>query len=83
MRHLIDAKENGLIKIISGIRRAGKSYLLKTLFRSYLLEQGVATDHILLIDLEGRQNRAFRNPDYLLDWVDKKMQDNATYYTLR
>lgn len=82
MRHLIDAKENGLIKIISGIRRAGKSYLLKTLFRSYLLEQGVATDHILLIDLEGRQNRAFRNPDYLLDWVDKKMQDNATYYII-
>lgn len=82
MRHLIDAKENGLIKIISGIRRAGKSYLLKNLFRSYLLEQGVATDHILLIDLEGRQNRAFRNPDYLLDWVDKKMQDNATYYII-
>lgn len=82
MRQLIDAQNNGLIKIVSGIRRAGKSYLLKTLFRAHLLEQGVPADHILVIDLEGRQNKPFRNPDYLLDWVDKKMQDSDQYYVI-
>ena len=56
MRQLIDAQNNGLIKIVSGIRRAGKSYLLKTLFRNHLLEQGVPSDHILIIDLEGDRN---------------------------
>ena len=82
MRQLIDAQNNGLIKIVSGIRRAGKSYLLKTLFRAHLLEQGVPADHILIIDLEGRQNKPFRNPDYLLDWVDKKMHDEDQYYII-
>lgn len=82
MRQLIDAQDNGLIKIVSGIRRAGKSYLLKTLFRAHLLEQGVPADHILVIDLEGRQNKPFRNPDYLLDWVDQKMQDSNQYYII-
>lgn len=82
MRQLIDAQDNGLIKIVSGIRRAGKSYLLKTLFRAHLLEQGVPADHILVIDLEGRQNKPFRNPDYLLDWVDQKMQDSDQYYII-
>ena len=82
LRQLIDAQNNGLIKIVSGIRRAGKSYLLKTLFRAHLLEQGVPADHILVIDLEGRQNKPFRNPDYLLDWVDKKMQDSDQYYVI-
>lgn len=82
MRQLIDAQNNGLIKIVSGIRRAGKSYLLKNLFRAHLVEQGVPADHILLIDLEGRQNKPFRNPDYLLDWVEQKMQDSAPYYII-
>lgn len=82
MRQLIDAQNNGLIKIVSGIRRAGKSYLLKNLFRAHLVEQGVPADHILLIDLEGRQNKPFRNPDYLLDWVEQKIQDSAPYYII-
>lgn len=82
MRQLIDAQDNGLIKIVSGIRRAGKSYLLKTLFCKHLVEQGVPVDHILLIDLEGMQNKAFRNPEYLLDWIDKKMLDDKQYYII-
>ena len=82
MRQLIDAQNNGLIKIVSGIRRAGKSYLLKILFRAHLLEQGVPADHILLIDLEGRQNKAFRDPDYLLNWIDEKMLDDKLYYII-
>ena len=82
MRQLIDAQNNGLIKIVSGIRRAGKSYLLKTLFRNHLLEQGVPSDHILIIDLEGRQNKVFRDPDYLLEWVDRKMHNDEQYYII-
>ena len=82
MRQLIDAQNNGLIKIVSGIRRAGKSYLLKTLFRAYLLEQGVPADHILVIDLEGIQNKAFRNPLYLLEWIDNRMLDDSQYYVV-
>ena len=82
MRQLIDAQNNGLIKIVSGIRRAGKSYLLKTLFRNHLLEQGVPSDHILIIDLEGRQNKVFRDPDYLLEWVDRNMHNDEQYYII-
>ena len=82
MQQLIDSKDNGLIKIVTGLRRVGKSYLLKTLFTEYLLNEGVKKDHILIIDLEGRKNIAFRNPDYLLDWIDKKMQDDDQYYII-
>ena len=82
VQQLVDSRDNGLIKIVSGIRRAGKSYLLKTLFCNYLPQQGVAADHILLIDLEGRQNKVFRNPDYLLDWVDAQMKDEKQYYII-
>ena len=79
---LIRSKNNGLIKIITGLRRSGKSFLLKTLFRQHLLEEGVKDDHILVIDMESRKNREFRNPDYLLDWVEKMMIDEDTYYII-
>ena len=67
---------------MTGIRRVGKSYLLKTLFREYLLEQGVASDHILLIDLEDKKQAAFKDSDYLLDWVNEKMTDDEQYYII-
>ena len=67
IQKLIDSKDNGLIKIITGLRRVGKSYLLKTLFKEYLLGEGVKKDHIFIIDLELRKNKAIRNSDYLLD----------------
>lgn len=51
MQQLIESKDNGLIKIITGLRRVGKSFLLKILFKEYLLKQGVSKDHILIIDL--------------------------------
>ncbi|MBR1546574.1 MAG: ATP-binding protein [Prevotella sp.] len=82
MQQLIDSKDNGLIKIITGLRRVGKSYLLKALFKEYLLGEGVSKDHILIIDLEDRRNKAFRNPDYLLDWVDAQMKDDEQYYII-
>lgn len=71
---------NGLIKIVTGLRRSGKSYLLKKLFRASLLDAGVAEDHILIIDMESIKNEAFRDPHYLLDWVEKHKIDSATTY---
>ena len=82
MQQLIDSKDNGLIKIVTGLRRVGKSYLLKTLFKEYLLKEGVRKDHILIIDLEDRKQKAFMDPDYLLDWVDAQMKDDNQYYII-
>lgn len=82
MQQLIDSMNNGLIKIVTGLRRVGKSYLLKTLFKEYLLGKGVKKDHILIIDLEGRKQKDFRDPDYLLDWIDRQMQDEEQYYII-
>ena len=82
MQQLIDSKDNGLIKIVTGLRRVGKSYLLKTLFKEYLLGEGIRKDHVLIIDLEDRRNKAFRNPDYLLDWVDAQMKGEEQYYII-
>ena len=82
MQQLIDSKDNGLIKIVTGLRRVGKSYLLKTLFKEYLLKEGVRKDHILIIDLEDRRQKAFTDPDYLQDWVDAQMKDDSQYYII-
>lgn len=82
MQQLIDSRDNGLIKIVTGLRRVGKSYLLKTLFKEYLLNVGVGKDHILVIDLEGMAKKQFRDPEYLLDWVGKQMKDDAQYYII-
>lgn len=82
MQQLIDSKDNGLIKIVTGLRRVGKSYLLKTLFKEYLLKEGIRKDHILIIDLEDRKQKAFTDPDYLLDWVDAQMKDDDQYYII-
>ena len=82
IEHLSRSKNNGLIKIITGLRRSGKSFLLKKLFRQHLLDEGVRKDHILVIDMESRKNREFKNPDYLLDWVEKMMIDDENYYII-
>lgn len=82
IEQLSRSKNNGLIKIITGLRRSGKSFLLKKLFHQHLLDEGVREDHILVIDMESRKNREFNNPDYLLDWVEKMMIDYETYYII-
>ena len=82
IQQLIKSKDNGLIKIVTGLRRVGKSYLLKTLFKEYLLSEGIKKNHILIIDLEDRRNKDFRDPDYLLDWVDDRMNDEGQYYII-
>lgn len=63
---LIHSCGNGLIKVITGMRRCGKSYLLFTLFKNYLIKQGVKEDHIIGVNLENRLNKSLRAPDALL-----------------
>lgn len=82
LQKLIDSKHNGMIKIITGIRRCGKSYLLFNLFCQHLKAEGVDDNHILKIDLEDRRNKALRDPDILLEYIDNSMIDSKMYYIL-
>lgn len=82
LRRLITSRHNGLIKVVTGIRRSGKSYLLMTIFRNYLLSEGVAEDHIITVDLENRRNKSLRDPDTLLEYIDSRMTDKSMYYIL-
>ena len=82
LQQLIEAQGDGNIKVISGLRRCGKSYLLKRLFKQHLLDSGVPGDHIILVDLENRRNNALLNPDKLLDHIDAAMVDDDLYFIL-
>ena len=82
MQRLIDRMGNGLVKVVTGIRRSGKSYLLFRLFKKYLLEISVKEDHILALELDTRENRPYRNPDTLLEYLRHRMQDDGQYYIL-
>lgn len=82
LKRLLSSRHNGLIKVVTGIRRSGKSYLLMTIFRKFLLEEGIAENHIITVDLENRRNKALRNPDALLEYIDSRMVDEAMYYIL-
>ena len=73
LKRLINSKHNGMIKVVTGIRRCGKSYLLMNLFRQYLLEEGVSENHIIMLDLENRRNKRLRDPDALLEWIDSQI----------
>ena len=66
MKKLIDRQHNGMIKVITGMRRSGKSYLLFNIFQDYLKSQGVDEQHIIKVNLENRRNKTLRNPDILL-----------------
>lgn len=83
LNKLIDRKENGLIKVITGIRRCGKSYLLFNLYCDYLLNSGVKEDHIIKITLDDDINKELRNPDRLSLFLNEKIgSDKETYYVL-
>ena len=79
---LIALKENGMIKVITGMRRCGKSYLLFEIFSSYLEGSGVEANHIIKIDLEDYKNKSLRNPDNIYEYVESRIVDNDIYYIL-
>ena len=75
LQKLISSKHNGMIKVVTGIRRCGKSYLLMNLFRQHLIEHGIQSDHIITLDLEDRRSKRLRNPDALLEWIDSQITE--------
>ncbi len=82
LAQLIDRMDNGLIKIVTGIRRCGKSFLLRTLFKKYLIEQGVREDHIIEMAFDLYDNKKFRDPEIFYLWVKEQLQDDEKYYFL-
>lgn len=82
LKKLINRKENGLIKIVTGIRRCGKSYLLDPIYKNYLLENGVNEDHIIKVDLDERKNNKYLDPDNLDEYIRSKIVDKDMYYII-
>ena len=82
LNKLIRKKNNGLIKIVTGVRRCGKSYLLFNLFHNHLLEEGVEEDHIIEVALDDRSNKELRDPDNMLKFVKERIVDKETYYII-
>ncbi|WP_373850511.1 ATP-binding protein [Bacteroides heparinolyticus] len=82
LKRLIASRHNRLIKVVTGIRRSGKSYLLRVLFKNYLIAHGIKEDHIIELDLENRRNKKYRDPDALLEYIDSRMVDEDMYYIL-
>ena len=82
LNKLISKQGNGLIKIITGIRRCGKSYLLDPMFKNYLLANGINDDHIIKIDLDIRDNIKYLDPDVLNNYIKEKIIDNDKYYII-
>ena len=82
LQRLIDRRQNGMIKIITGLRRSGKSYLLFTLFCQYLKEQGIDDSQIIMLDLENIYNERYRNPLSLLEYISQRVTDTQEYFIL-
>lgn len=82
LNRLISRKHNGMIKIVTGIRRCGKSFLLFDLFGKHLEDSGVPADHIVKVDLEDRHNKHLRNPDALMAHIDGMLTDENMHYVL-
>ncbi|MBQ3408530.1 MAG: ATP-binding protein [Clostridia bacterium] len=82
LNKLIEGLDNGLVKIVTGIRRCGKSYLLDPIFKNYLIDQGIREDHIIKLDLDERDNYVYHNPDELNKYVKSKIIDKDKYYVI-
>ena len=82
LNDLINRMHNGMIKVVTGIRRSGKSYLIFTIFRNYLLEQGIDENHIVSIELDQRKDRKYRDPDTIMDYIESRITDEEQYYIL-
>lgn len=82
LNKLINRKENGMIKVITGIRRSGKSYLLDPIFKNYLINNGIQSNHIIKIDLEERKNKKYLDPDALDEYIRSLINDEKMYYII-
>lgn len=82
LNQLISARHNHMIKVLTGIRRCGKSFLLFEIFTQWLKKQGVDNAHIVHIDLENRRNRQLYDPDALLEYIDSKLLDDRMHYIM-
>ncbi|MCD7820569.1 MAG: ATP-binding protein [Lachnospiraceae bacterium] len=82
LKQLIERKDNGMIKVITGIRRCGKSFLLFTIFKRYLLENGVDSDHIIEIALDGIESEELRDPKACFKFIKEAIKDTGRYYLL-
>ena len=82
LRELQNRMHNGLVKVITGIRRSGKSYLLFTIFKDYLKSIDVKDDQIIEIELDKRENREYRDPDVILEYIDARLKGSKEYYIL-
>ncbi len=79
---LVRKRNNGLIKIVTGIRRCGKSYLLDPIFKNYLLEDGIPKDHIIKLELDSIENEKYCDPKELYEYIMSKIKDEEKYYIL-
>ena len=77
---LIDNKDNGFPKVVTGVRRCGKSYLLKNIYKKYLLKNGIHKDHILIIELDDYKNSKYRDPIELGTYIKKQCKNKSMYY---
>lgn len=82
LNKLISKKHNGLIKVITGIRRCGKSYLLFNLFRDHLANEHIADDHIMEMAFDSYENKKYRDPDLFLPYLKERISDREMYYVL-
>ena len=82
LQKLIDRMNNGMIKVVTGIKRCGKSYLLFDIFYDYLVQNGVDKEHIISLQLDDRMNIRYRNPDFLCEYVHSKIVDEKNYFIL-
>ena len=80
LQRIVDRMHNGMIKVITGIRRSGKSYLLFTIFKNYLISQNVPEDHIIAIELDMLENKRYRDPYVILDYIKSRITDEKDYY---
>lgn len=82
LNKLIRKKHNGLIKVVTGVRRCGKSYLLFNLFHNHLLDNGIEENHIIEVALDDRSNKELRDPDNMLRYVKERIVDREQYYII-
>ncbi len=82
LNKLINKRSNGLIKVVTGMRRCGKSYLLFNLFKDHLLKEGIDEQHIIEIAFDSFENKRFRDPNVLYPYLKEQIKDNGMYYVL-